>query len=288
MILTLKNERLQVQVDTFGAELKSISMDGCEYLWQGDPAYWTGRSPILFPIIGGLPEDRYTWKGQTYEMHSHGFAKRSEFSVVSHTDDALTLRLTDNDETRAQYPFSFVFEVIYTLSGSTLREGFRVVNTGDGEMPFSVGGHSGFNCPLTPDKKFTDYRLEFEKPETLLRRIKRDGLLCGESRVFLDDQAEKELTHGMFYDDAVILRDLASSWVELSAGEESRSVRVDFTGFPDLGIWSCRNDGPYVCIEPWFGVDSTKGDSGAMEEKEGIRILPAGDTFEAAFSMIMK
>ena len=92
----------------------------------------------------------------------------------------------------------------------------------------------------------------------------------------------------MFYDDAVILRDLASSWVELSAGEESRSVRVDFTGFPDLGIWSCRNDGPYVCIEPWFGVDSTKGDSGAMEEKEGIRILPAGDTFEAAFSMIMK
>lgn len=288
MILTLKNERLQVQVDTFGAELKSISMDGCEYLWQGDPAYWTGRSPILFPIIGGLPEDRYTWKGQTYEMRSHGFAKRSEFSVVSHTDDALTLRLTDNDETRAQYPFSFVFEVIYTLSGSTLREGFRVVNTGDGEMPFSVGGHPGFNCPLVPDKKFTDYRLEFEKPETLLRRIKRDGLLCGESRVFLDDQAEKELTHGLFYDDAVILRDLASSWVELSAGEESRSVRVDFTGFPDLGIWSCRNDGPYVCIEPWFGVDSTKGDSGAMEEKEGIRILPAGDTFEAAFSMIMK
>lgn len=288
MILTLKNERLQVQVDTFGAELKSISMDGCEYLWQGDPAYWTGRSPILFPIIGGLPEDRYTWKGQTYEMRSHGFAKRSEFSVVSHTDDALTLRLTGNDETWAQYPFSFVFEVIYTLSGSTLREGFRVVNTGDGEMPFSVGGHPGFNCPLVPDKKFTDYRLEFEKPETLLRRIKRDGLLCGESRVFLDDQAEKELTHGMFYDDAVILRDLASSWVELSAGEESRSVRVDFTGFPDLGIWSCRNDGPYVCIEPWFGVDSTKGDSGAMEEKEGIRILPAGDTFEAAFSMIMK
>ena len=288
MILTLKNERLQVQVDTFGAELKSISMDGCEYLWQGDPAYWTGRSPILFPIIGGLPEDRYTWKGQTYEMRSHGFAKRSEFSVVSHTDDALTLRLTGNDETRAQYPFSFVFEVIYTLSGSTLREGFRVVNTGDGEMPFSVGGHPGFNCPLVPDKKFTDYRLEFEKPETLLRRIKRDGLLCGESRVFLDDQAEKELTHGLFYDDAVILRDLASSWVELSAGEESRSVRVDFTGFPDLGIWSCRNDGPYVCIEPWFGVDSTKGDSGAMEEKEGIRILPAGDPFEAAFSMIMK
>ena len=87
---------------------------------------------------------------------------------------------------------------------------------------------------------------------------------------------------------AGIRKDLASTWVELSSEEGGRSVRVDFTGFPDLGIWSCRNDGPYVCIEPWFGVDSTKGDSGAFEEKEGLRLLSAGDTFEAAFGITLE
>lgn len=288
MIHTLKKDRIEIRVDTLGAELKSIRCDGWEYLWQGDPAYWTGQSPILFPIIGGLPDGRYTWKGKSYEMGPHGFARKMEFELAGRTDDTLTFRITDNSHTRAQYPFSFVLEVFYTISGNTLHEGFRVQNTGEEEMPFSVGGHPGFNCPLEPGKEFTDYSLRFEKPESLLRRIKRDGLLCGESQVFLDDRAEKELTHGLFYDDAVILKDLASRWVELSSDEGGRSVRVDFTGFPDLGIWSCRNDGPYVCIEPWFGVDSTKGDSGAFEEKEGLRLLSAGDTFEASFGIILE
>lgn len=141
-------------------------------------------------------------------------------------------------------------------------------------MPFSVGGHPGFNCPLVPDKKFTDYRLEFEKPETLLRRIKRDGLLCGESRVFLDDQAEKELTHGLFYDDAVILRDLASSWVELSAGEESRSVRVDFTASPTWASGPAATTAPTSASSPGSAWTPPRATPAPMEEKEGIRILP--------------
>ncbi len=289
MIYTLKKDRIEISVDTLGAQMRSLRLDGWEYLWQGDPAYWTGQSPILFPIIGGLPDGRYTWKGKAYEMGTHGFARKMEFSLAAQTEDTLTFRLTDNEETRKQYPFAFALEVSYKISGNTVQEGFRVANTGNEEMPFSVGGHPAFNCPLEPGKEFTDYVLRFEKPETLLRRIKRDGLLSGESQVFLDDRAEKELTHGLFYDDAVILNNMSSTWVELALDdEEGRHVRVDFAGFPDLGIWSCKNDGPYVCIEPWFGVDSTKGDSGAFEEKEGIRILAAGDTFEAAFGITLE
>ncbi len=287
MIYTLTKDRISIRVSSLGAELKSVCLDGFEYLWQGDPTYWKGQSPILFPIIGGVPDDQYSWKGKTYRMEKHGFARRSEFELAEQTEDSLILRITDTPETRESYPFSFVFEVVYTIKGNTLSEGFRIRNTGSEEMPFSVGGHPAFNCPLETGKDFSDYRLEFEKPETLLRRIKRDGLLSGESHVFLDDQAEKDLTHGLFYDDAVILSDVSSNWVELFTADDARSIHVDFTGFPYLGIWSAQNDAPFLCIEPWFGVDSTKGDSGAFEEKEGIRILSAGDTFEAAFSMTL-
>jgi galactose mutarotase-like enzyme len=267
--------------------LQSVqTTDGFEYLWQGDPNYWTGRSPILFPIIGGLPNETYTWRDQSYQMGSHGFARKSEFVLAEQTDHSLSFRLSDNEETKKQYPFSFDFYVIYTIRGNTLTEGFRVVNKNDDVMPFSVGGHPGFNCPMDEGKDFSDYTIIFEKPETARRRIKANKLLTGETQPFLAAESEKHLGHEWFYNDAVILHGLKSRWLDLSAG--GRSVHMDFTGFPDFGIWSAANDGPYVCLEPWFGVDSTKGDSGKFEDKEGMVFLPAGETFEAAFHMTLR
>lgn len=284
MIYTLKADKLEIQVSSLGAELQSIKgTDGYEYLWQGDPAYWTGRSPILFPIIGGLPDETYSWKGKSYQMGSHGFARRTEFSLVKQTEYSLEFKISETETTLSQYPFAFDFYVIYSIEGNTLSEGFRVVNKNNDVMPFSVGGHPGFCCPMDDGKVYEDYTIRFEKPETLARRIKANKVLTGETRPFLANESEKLLQHNWFYCDAVILKGLQSNWVELSAG--GRCVHMDFTGFPDFGIWSCANDGPYVCLEPWFGVDSTKGDSGRFEDKEGMVFLPAGETFEAAFHM---
>ena len=286
MIYTLKADALEIQVRTLGAELQSIrTADGFEYLWQGDPAYWTGRSYILFPIIGGLPGETYTWEGKAYRMGSHGFARRTEFVLAEQTENSLTFQISDTEATRAQYPFSFDFQVIYTIHGNVLTEGFRVVNKGSGVMPFSVGGHPGFNCPMDEGKEYSDYTLRFNRSETVSRRLKANKLLTGETRPFLQNESEIRLAHSLFYQDAVILHGLQSNRVELTAG--GRKVEMDFTGFPDFGIWSCANDGPYVCLEPWFGVDSTAGDSGRFEDKEGMVMLPAGETFEAAFHMII-
>ncbi len=286
MIYTLKADELEIQVSSLGAELQSVKgKDGYEYLWQGDPAYWTGRSPILFPIIGGLPDETYTWKGQAFQMASHGFAKRTEFELSNKTENTLELKISDTEETRAQYPFAFDFYVIYTIKGNTLSEGFRVVNKNDEVMPFSVGGHPAFNCPMEDGKDYSDYTIRFEKPETAKRRIKANKVLTGEALPFLENESEKKLAHSWFYNDAVILHGLKSNWVELTAG--GRCVHMDFTGFSDFGIWSCANDGPYVCLEPWFGVDSTKGDSGKFEEKEGLIYLDAHQTFEATFHMTL-
>ena len=51
MEYTLKNKELTVIFESKGATLHSIKdNDGVEYLWEGDPEYWSGQAPVLFPI----------------------------------------------------------------------------------------------------------------------------------------------------------------------------------------------------------------------------------------------
>ena len=72
-LVTIRNEYLTVDISTLGAQMQSIrDADGIERLWQGDPAFWAGRAPILFPMAGGLREDCYYLNGERYEMPKHG------------------------------------------------------------------------------------------------------------------------------------------------------------------------------------------------------------------------
>ena len=107
MIFQIANEDMTVRVKSIGAELTSIrsNREDLEYLWQGDPKWWTGQSYILFPIIGGLVDGRYTLDGKAYEMNAHGFARNMDFAVAEQTDTRLVLHLGPNDDTLAQYPF---------------------------------------------------------------------------------------------------------------------------------------------------------------------------------------
>ena len=54
MVITLRRGALTAQADTLGGELVSLRREGTEYIWSGDPAYWSGRNPLLFPIVGAL------------------------------------------------------------------------------------------------------------------------------------------------------------------------------------------------------------------------------------------
>ena len=52
---TLHNENVSVTLKSLGAELTSIKdASGTEYLWQGNPEFWSGQAPVLFPIVGCL------------------------------------------------------------------------------------------------------------------------------------------------------------------------------------------------------------------------------------------
>jgi galactose mutarotase-like enzyme len=290
MIDSIKNEILEIKVKRLGAELTSIKNIniGLEYLWQGDENFWRGQSYNLFPIIGGIPNDTYELNGDAYNMKPHGFARNSEFELYSKEPERLVYRLGYSDATLARYPYKFELFVIYEIKDNTLRHSYIIKNLSKSEMLFSVGAHPGFNCPLLENETMEDYSIVFETEETCYRRLKVNGLLSGEKSLFLDNQKEIKLRHNLFHEGAAILDDYKSNWLEIRNYKNNHVIRVEFRGFPYLGIWSSQNDGPFVCIEPWYGVDSTVGDSPELTKKEGLQKLAYEDSFECGYSIILK
>ena len=141
MNYTIKNSILQVEIASKGAEVQSVKSlhSGYEYIWQADPEVWQRHAPVLFPIVGKLKNDEYTYQGKTYHLTQHGFARDSEFKVERHTDESITFLLTDSAKTREVYPFKFELRVNYNLLNNLLEENFSVVNKSDGAMIFGIG-----------------------------------------------------------------------------------------------------------------------------------------------------
>lgn len=289
MISTINNEYLEVRVKSIGAELTSIKTvkDDFEYLWQGDPAYWSGQAPVLFPVIGMLEDLKYTLGKDEYELESHGFARNSEFVLVENEPGKLVYQLEHSNETLKKYPFKFLLELTYILDNHVLITRYTVKNTGDQTMWYSIGAHPAFNCPLEPEKAMEDYVLEFEQCEQVQRRFLENGLLGNRKEVFLDDENTVKLSHRLFDQLAIVLKGIQSKHVTLKSEKAEKHVTVTLDGFPYLGIWSPVGEAPFVCIEPWFGVSSTKGSSLDIREKEGILSLEAGKTFECELKIIV-
>ena len=259
MLHTIHNDVMTVTIDELGAQLMSITAaDGTEYLWNGDPAYWTGRAPNLVPYVGRLTNDRYAYGGKEYEMTRHGFAKRAVFAPADQGGANLTLRITDTPESRESYPFSFRFDVSYVLEGDTLAVVYAVENRGHETMYFGIGGHPGFRVPLEEGKGFEDYRLTFAHPSHPCRVLLSENyMLSGHDALYpLEDGTTLPLRHGLFDDDAIILKNFERT-MTLSAGEGTHGLTLSCPQMRYLGIWhQPKTDAPYVCLEPWASLPS--------------------------------
>jgi galactose mutarotase-like enzyme len=288
---TIKTKDIEVEVASKGAELRSIKgLKGIEYLWQGDPAFWSRRSPLLFPIVGALPGGSFTHKGKSYSMGNHGFVRDLEFKTTSQSPDLLRYELSSDAASLAIYPFRFKLAVTYKVRGSALEVGYEVANEGDERLPFSIGGHSGFRAPLLPDEKREDYELVFEKPETVDRYfLNSDNLRSGESENFLRGSSTVPLTPALFERGAIVLKDHVSRKVTLKSRVSGRFVEVSFPDFPQLGIWAPKDGAagptPFVCIEPWFGVMALADSTQEFERKEAILSIGRGELFRSTYTI---
>ncbi len=284
---TIYNDFLTVTINSKGAELSSIFHKeyGLEYMWSGDPAFWAKKSPVLFPIVGALKENKYFYKDIPYELGRHGFARDRAFTESEQSQDAITFRLVSDEKTLEQYPFYFEFAIRYALHRNGLSVTYTVTNTGDEDMYFSVGGHPAFKVPLEEGTTYDQYYLEFSEPEQASRwPISPDGLIENAPVPLLQQTTKLPLTKELFSKDALVLKHLESDKVALRSHQTVHGLEMDFNGFPYLGIWAAPG-ADFVCIEPWCGIADSVDTTQQLPAKEGIHRLEGKASFDRTWTL---
>lgn len=280
MIHYIKNDYLKVGVKEFGCELTSIvsQENGREYLWQGNADIWSGQSPILFPIIGRLIDDKYTLDGTDYEMPKHGFARRMPWKLLSKSDSCISFLLSETEDTLKIYPFYFDLIVTFTLDGKKLTVKHEVKNKNNRKMYFSLGAHPAFNCDIGD-------RLVFEKQENL-DCIKIDlerSLRLPETTPLLRNERTITVTKDIFKEDALIFKGVASDYITLESDNRPDKIVFTLGKAPYLGIWA-KPGAPYVCIEPWYGVNDSTKKKDDFSQKDAIQTLESNKSFVFSWS----
>lgn len=283
-LFQISNEKITIQVDSMGAELKSLKRvaDGREYMWHGDPAYWGRTSPVLFPIVGALKNGRYRIDGREYTMGQHGFARDMEFQLKSQVASEIWFSLRSDEETLAGYPYPFLLEIGYELTGSTVTVKWRVSNPEKEPIWFSIGGHPAFLCPIDPGTDQTQYQLLFEAKEQIVSSCIEDGLLGKEKKTYNLRNGVLPITADLFDGDALVVENDQVHSVALARPNGKPYLTVDFDA-PLFGVWSPPGKkAPFICIEPWYGRCDSVDFTGDLQDREWEQTLSRG-VFEAQY-----
>ena len=294
-MIVLKSDQLNVEFQTLGGALSSIKdKEGVEYLWQGDPTYWSGQAPVLFPICGSVRNDTVLYDNEDGSQKEgkiprHGLVRKKEFTLVEQTDNSVTFAIEDDEEMFANYPYHFRLEITYTVTGKTIRTQYKIYNKeSEKSMPYFIGGHPGFNCPLLDGEVYEDYYLEFEKPETCTvpKPFPETGMLDLKDRnSWLNNQKEIDLNYDFFSYDAVTLDELESRTVALRSRKHDKGLKLHFKEFPNLIVWSTLNKGPFIALEPWSGLSTSIEEGDRLEDKKDVKVLKPGDIDHLGFDI---
>lgn len=279
-MITISNGILTAIINPKGAELTSLQgKNGIEYMWEGNPDYWGKHSPVLFPIVGTLKNNRYNYKGNSYELPRHGFARDNDFKVTHAQKHSVTFTLSGNIETLKVYPFDFELHLTYMLSENEITIKYTIVNIGADVMPFSIGAHPAFALP----GNFEDYSLVFEHDETLLSTPLENNLLSDEIIPIELVNRSLPLSYSLFENDALVFKTLTSKYVDIVKINKAL-LRVACKDFPSLGIWT-KPGAPFICIEPWQGYADSTAANGDINTKDGTKRLKALEEYTAAFTI---
>ena len=275
-----------IQVSTHGAELQSLVANGREYLWQGDPAYWGRRAPILFPIVGRLAKDTLRIDGREYTMKQHGFARDTEFV---YRDGKYVLA----EDGRDNYPYAYELSANYIVEGNTLNCNWKVENRGDKTMYFQIGAHPALLLPEYNEADKTHGYIQcFDADNNivsplLFHRLK-DGLHVpyGTPKALLNEKQFLALTNTTFADDAILIEAKQVSKVALFNKQGKRVLIVSCPQADAFGIWAPNKFGcPFVCIEPWCGIADKIGFKGDISERDCIQSLEPNEKYDFNYSI---
>ena len=279
MKTTISNTILSATINHKGAELiflQSLKTKR-EYIWDGHAKYWGKHSPILFPIVGTLKNNSYTYNDESFILSRHGFARDMVFELIKETEYEAVFSLKADEKTKECYPFDFELHLTYTLMESEVIIRYNVMNNGSHAMYFSIGGHPAFALP----NQFEKYSLKFEPNEKLVSYPLEDDLLSNTTKQTDLKQSKVPLTYSLFENDALIYKTLKSKQIQLLENN-TPILNFKFKDFPNFGIWT-KVGAPFICLEPWAGYSDVRATSGKIEEKEGIQKLNSNISKEYSF-----
>lgn len=289
MVIKLKNDKLTVQFSELGGALSSIKdNDGVEYLWQGNPEYWSGQAPVLFPICGSVRNDEVLLEGKTRRIPRHGLVRKENFTYKKIDDTTVAFTYKATEKTLKEYPFDFELTIVYILNGSTITTQYQVKNNDTKKMPYFIGGHPGFNCPLVEGTSYEDYYLEFSEVETtsVPQSFPETGLLDTRKRTpLLEITNRLDLEYSLFSHDALTLDRLKSRSVTLKSSKTDKGLRLDFSDFPNLILWSTTNKSPFIALEPWSGLSTSLEESDNLVQKRQVTFVETGEMSVKSFDI---
>ena len=285
-MIQLQNTKLKANFSELGAELISLVnlTTGKEIIWQGNPDFWSGQSPVLFPTVGALKDDRYIFDGQTYEMPRHGFARRKVFEVKNSSENEVIFQLNYDDETLKFYPFEFSLEIRYTLTENKLTVSYNVKNKSEKEMYFSLGAHPGFAVDTENGLKYDDYEIAFSDDEQLEIHPLMDNLISKETQTIELKIKALPLSYELFANDALVMTTMKSKELILRNNQNENQVIFTFSNFPYFGIWAAKN-ADFVCLEPWQGIADLEDHNQELTEKFGILKLGINEEWKGDWAV---
>jgi len=285
-MIQLQNTKLKANFSELGAELISLVnlTTGKEIMWQGNPDFWGGQSPVLFPTVGALKDDRYIFDGQTYEMPRHGFARRKIFEVKNSSENEVIFQLNYDDETLKFYPFEFSLEIRYTLTENKLTVSYNVKNKSEKEMYFSLGAHPGFAVDTENGLKYDDYEIAFSDDEQLEIHPLIDNLISKETQTIELKNKALPLSYELFAKDALVMTTMKSKELILRNNQNENQVNFTFSNFPYFGIWAAKK-ADFVCLEPWQGIADLEDHNQELTEKFGILKLGINEEWKGDWAV---
>lgn len=286
----LENNDCQVTINHHGAELSSFILkeENLEYIWQGNKEYWGRHAPVLFPFVGKLRGNRYSYQGNFYEMGQHGFARDMDFNLIEQSETSAVFLLSSTSETMKQYPFKFELTITYTLNEKVLTVEYNVTTTSD-EMLFSIGGHPAFNTPITKDTKFEDYYLHFAPSKSRFLLPLEGPFVDLKEKTLAQTNTSIQLNRELFAKDAFILETMGENSFSILSDETDHSVTLSYNNLPYIGIWTTYpKEAPFVCLEPWNGIADTLDATGNLSDKLGINRIVPGDVFQSSYTIKIK
>lgn len=293
-MITIENEKLVVQINRFGAELKSVvSKDsGIEYIWPGTEGSFKKSAPNLFPFIGNILKGEIDYplgkeERVTLPMTKHGFARDLDFEVLEISKTMARFQLKPSTYTKERYPYNFSLTVEYILEDDVLKHNYIVKNNDVVEMYYHIGGHTAFYCNYNGDKKFEDYYLEFEKEECEVYKIDESN------NSFLSEVSESTvvtenfmLSKEKFSKDALVFVGLKNSVINIKHTKSSHGVEFKFENLPVLTLWTSTDSSEFICLEPWAGITDFTNGSNRVEDKKDIQKLNSNE--QKRYSQIIR